>query len=36
MIQINIYKTNRLTDIENELMFTKSEGGERGKLGVWD
>ena len=31
-----IYKTNRLTDTDNKLMFTKGEGGERDKLGVWD
>ena len=32
-----IYKTDRLTDIENKLMVTKGEGG-RGvdKLGIWD
>ena len=35
-----IYKTNRLTDIEKKkknikLMFTKSEWGERDKLGVF-
>ena len=29
-----IYKTDRLTDIENKLMATK--GRRRGKLGVWD
>ena len=29
-----IYKTNRLTDIENKLTVTKRGGGD--KLGVWD
>ena len=28
-----IYKTERLTDIENKLMVTKEETGERNKLG---
>ena len=31
-----IYKTNRLTDIENKLMVTKGERKRRDKLGVWD
>ena len=32
-----MYKRNRLTDIENKLMFTKGErGGGRDKLRVWD
>ena len=32
-----IYKRNRLTDIENNLMVTKRERGwGRDKLGVWD
>ena len=30
-----IYKTGRLTDIENEFMITKGEG-RTNKLGVWD
>ena len=30
-----IYKTERLTDIENA-MVTKGESGRRDKLGVWD
>ena len=29
-----IYKTNRLTDIENKLMVTKGEKGRRDKLVV--
>ena len=31
-----IYKTERLTDIENKLMVTKEETGERNKLGFQD
>ena len=31
-----IYKTDRLTDIENKLMVTKREGGKRDKWEVWD
>ena len=31
-----IYKTNRLTDIENKLMVTKGKGGGRDKLGAQD
>ena len=32
-----IYKTERLTDLENELRVTKGEGWrERDRLGVWD
>ena len=33
-----IYKTNRLTDIENKLIITNgdSERRKRDKLGVWD
>ena len=32
-----IYKTNRLTDIEDTLMFTKGDSSRRGhKLGIWD
>ena len=31
-----IYKTERLTDIENKLMVTKGEVGERYKLRVWE
>ena len=32
-----IYKTNRVTDVENKLMATKGErGGGRDKLGNWD
>ena len=27
---------NRLTGIENKLMATKGERGERDKLGIWD
>ena len=30
-----IYKTNKLTDIENKLMINKGDM-ERIKLGVWD
>ena len=31
-----IQNRNRPTDIENKLMATKGEGGERDKLGAWD
>ena len=31
-----IYKTRRLTDVENKLVVTKGERQERDKLGVWD
>ena len=32
-----IYKTERLTDLENKLRVTKGEGWrERDRLGVWD
>ena len=41
MIQKVIYKTNRLTDIENKLMALKGDSGEQergdsGELGIWD
>ena len=31
-----IYKKERLTDMEINLMVTKEESGEMDKLGVWD
>ena len=35
MIQTNIYKTNRLTDLENKLMVTRGKGRGRDRLGGW-
>ena len=32
MIQKIIYKTNRLTDIENELMAIKGDSGEKERV----
>ena len=31
-----IYKTSKLTDVENKLVVTKGERQERDILGVWD
>ena len=31
-----IYKTERITELENKFMVTKGEGAWRDKLGVWD
>ena len=38
MIQMNLLKRNRFTDIENKLVVTKGDCGGRGRdrLGVWD
>ena len=32
----SIYKTERLTDIENKLVVTKGERERGDKLGLWD
>ena len=31
-----IYKTERVTDVENKFMVTKGKRGRRDKLGDWD
>ena len=36
MVQMNLYKTERVTDVENIFMVTKEGGRRRDKLGDWD